>query len=144
MPSLSTAESIVCGSGTILVGSSSAELEALCGKPSKVNRAADFAGADVRPGIRDGLRGSVDQIDISPIATAFNKLSGSEKQDFLERILILDCSPRIGDIHRVHNAFDDRVSISIHVYGADIGVVPRSIYGLDGSRQPFVSGYSPI
>jgi hypothetical protein len=64
MPSLSTAESIVCGSGTILVGSSSAELEALCGKPSKVNRAADFAGADVRPGIRDGLRGSVDQIDI--------------------------------------------------------------------------------
>jgi 3-mercaptopropionate dioxygenase len=53
-------------------------------------------------------------------------------------------SPSIGDIHRVHNAFDDRVSISIHVYGADIGVVPRSIYGLDGSRQPFVSGYSPI
>jgi 3-mercaptopropionate dioxygenase len=53
-------------------------------------------------------------------------------------------SPAIGDIHRVHNAFDDRVSISIHVYGADIGVVPRSIYGLDGSRQPFVSGYSPI
>ncbi|MFY4261216.1 ABC-three component system protein [Achromobacter xylosoxidans] len=35
---------------------------------------------------------------ISPIATAFNELSDSEKQDFLERILILDGSPRIGDI----------------------------------------------
>ncbi len=35
---------------------------------------------------------------IVPIAVAFNKLSDSEKQDFLERIVILDNSPRIGDI----------------------------------------------
>lgn len=35
---------------------------------------------------------------IGPIATAFNELSDPEKQDFLERILILDNSPRIGDI----------------------------------------------
>jgi len=35
---------------------------------------------------------------IAPIAKAFNELSDSEKQDFLERILILDGSPRIGDI----------------------------------------------
>ena len=35
---------------------------------------------------------------IAPIATAFDELSGTEKQDFLERILILDGSPRIGDI----------------------------------------------
>lgn len=35
---------------------------------------------------------------IRPIATAFNELSESEKQDFLERILIFDGSPRIGDI----------------------------------------------
>jgi len=35
---------------------------------------------------------------IAPIATAFNELSDSEKQDFLERILILDGSPRIDDI----------------------------------------------
>ncbi|MBZ0331376.1 hypothetical protein KZO25_13740 [Halomonas sp. ANAO-440] len=35
---------------------------------------------------------------IGPIATAFNELSDTEKQDFLERILILDNSPRIGDI----------------------------------------------
>ncbi len=35
---------------------------------------------------------------IGKIATEFNELSDSEKQDFLERILILDGSPRIGDI----------------------------------------------
>ncbi len=35
---------------------------------------------------------------IAPIATAFNELSDLEKQDFLERILILDGSPRITDI----------------------------------------------
>lgn len=35
---------------------------------------------------------------IGPIATEFNELSASEKQDFLERILILDNSPRVGDI----------------------------------------------
>ena len=35
---------------------------------------------------------------IGPITTAFNDLSDVEKQDFLERILILDGSPRIGDI----------------------------------------------
>lgn len=53
-------------------------------------------------------------------------------------------SPRVGDIHRVHNAFDDQVSISIHVYGADIGRIERATYGLDGSRHRFVSGYTPV
>lgn len=51
-------------------------------------------------------------------------------------------SPRIGDIHRVENAHADRTSISIHVYGADIGTVQRWVYAEDGSRKPFVSGYS--
>lgn len=35
---------------------------------------------------------------IDPIAKKFNELSEPEKQDFLERILILDGSPRIDDI----------------------------------------------
>ena len=38
---------------------------------------------------------------ILPIAAAFNELSDAEKQDFLERIRILDGSPRIGDIPAV-------------------------------------------
>lgn len=51
-------------------------------------------------------------------------------------------SPRIGDIHRVTNAYDDRVSVSIHVYGADIGQVVRSAYDADGVPKRFVSGYA--
>ncbi len=51
-------------------------------------------------------------------------------------------SPRVGDIHRVSNVFNDRVSISIHVYGANIGAVRRSVYTPEGQRKPFISGYS--
>ncbi|MBE5252223.1 cysteine dioxygenase [Mixta mediterraneensis] len=51
-------------------------------------------------------------------------------------------SPHVGDIHRVSNAFDDRVSISIHVYGANIGAVKRAVYRDDGSEKSFISGYS--
>jgi predicted metal-dependent enzyme (double-stranded beta helix superfamily) len=51
-------------------------------------------------------------------------------------------SPKIGDIHQVSNAFDDQVSISIHVYGANIGAVRRAVYQADGSEKLFISGYS--
>lgn len=50
--------------------------------------------------------------------------------------------PLVGDVHQVRNAYDDRVSISIHVYGGDIGAIERNIYFEDGSRKPFISGYS--
>jgi len=43
----------------------------------------------------------------------------------------------------VANAFDDRVSISIHVYGANIGAVKRHVFdAATGVDKPFVSGYS--
>lgn len=64
VPSLLMADSITCDNGTIFLGSTSAELTAACGKPSKINRAADFAGTDARAGVRNGLTGSVDQVDI--------------------------------------------------------------------------------
>lgn len=51
-------------------------------------------------------------------------------------------SPRIGDIHRVTNGLADRPSISIHVYGANIGAVERATYALDGTPKTFISGYA--
>jgi predicted metal-dependent enzyme (double-stranded beta helix superfamily) len=51
-------------------------------------------------------------------------------------------SPDIGDFHRVSNALDDRPSVSIHVYGANIGAVRRSMYEPDGTSKTFISGYS--
>ncbi len=50
-------------------------------------------------------------------------------------------SPTIGDIHRVSNAYRDRVSISIHVYGANIGAVQRHSFDPYGAPKAFVSGY---
>ena len=66
----------------------------------------------------------------------------SGEDQLLERGAVAAVSPSIGDIHRVSNAFDDRVSISIHVYGANIGGVSRHVYPLDGPPKPFVSGYT--
>jgi len=52
-------------------------------------------------------------------------------------------SPRVGDVHRVSNALADAPSISIHVYGANIGAVRRHVYDAPGgAARTFVSGYS--
>ncbi len=52
-------------------------------------------------------------------------------------------SPRVGDIHKVSNAHGNRTSLSIHVYGANIGGVSRHFYEPDtGKKKAFISGYS--
>ena len=49
-------------------------------------------------------------------------------------------SPTIGDWHRVSNA-SDGVSISIHVYGGNIGKISRHRLDENGEIIDFVSGY---
>lgn len=52
-------------------------------------------------------------------------------------------APETGDIHRVSNVYDDQVSISIHVYGGNIGRISRHVFDAETSmRKPFISGYS--
>jgi predicted metal-dependent enzyme (double-stranded beta helix superfamily) len=60
----------------------------------------------------------------------------------LEKGEVTAVSPTIGDFHRVSNALPDAPSVSIHVYGANIGAVRRSVYELDGSSKTFISGYT--
>ena len=61
----------------------------------------------------------------------------------LERGQVDAVSPTVGDIHKVSNAFEDRTSISIHVYGANIGSTPRHVFDVGtGQVKDFVSGYS--
>ncbi len=67
------------------------------------------------------IRGPVDRLDVGQVDAV---------------------SPLIGDIHKVSNAFDDRVSISIHVYGANIGAVERSTFDESGRAKRFISGYA--
>ena len=52
-------------------------------------------------------------------------------------------SPTVGDVHVVENALSDRASVSIHVYGGNIGAVKRHVFdAATGAAKPFVSGYS--
>lgn len=75
--------------------------------------------------------------------TADGKLERHGEPQRLETGDVVAVSPTLGDIHQVYNAYSDRVSVGIHVYGADIGTVDRSVYTLDGQVKPFRSGYTP-
>ncbi|MES2018116.1 MAG: cysteine dioxygenase [Pseudomonadota bacterium] len=60
----------------------------------------------------------------------------------LERGAIDLVSPRVGDIHRVSNAQPGQASVSIHVYGANIGRLERHVFDpATGKASLFVSGY---
>jgi predicted metal-dependent enzyme (double-stranded beta helix superfamily) len=51
-------------------------------------------------------------------------------------------SPAVGDVHVVANALADQSSLSIHVYGANIGAVRRHVFDpVTGEARDFVSGY---
>ena len=50
-------------------------------------------------------------------------------------------SPNTGDIHQVSNGLETQASVAIHVYGADIGSLPRFTFAPDGARKPFISHY---
>jgi predicted metal-dependent enzyme (double-stranded beta helix superfamily) len=64
-------------------------------------------------------------------------------EDKLEPGAVDYVSPTVGDIHQVSNAYDDKVSISIHVYGANIGKVRRHVYEFETSEaKDFCSGYA--
>jgi predicted metal-dependent enzyme (double-stranded beta helix superfamily) len=61
----------------------------------------------------------------------------------LEPGMIEAVSPTVGDWHVVANAVPDATSVSIHVYGANIGAVRRhSVDAASGEVRDFVSGYS--
>jgi predicted metal-dependent enzyme (double-stranded beta helix superfamily) len=63
--------------------------------------------------------------------------------DILQPGQVTAVSPTIGDIHTVANHFADRVSISIHAYGANIGAVRRHVFDpATGAPKDFVSGYA--
>ena len=47
------------------------------------------------------------------------------------------------DVHWVENAIPDRPSISIHVYGGNIGAIERHVFdAATSARKRFVSGYT--
>jgi predicted metal-dependent enzyme (double-stranded beta helix superfamily) len=87
-------------------------------------------------GVLRGLE-KVEKFDRSP--TGALVAAGT---DYLHEGQVEALSPRIGDIHRVSNGRDDVPSVSIHVYGANIGAVERATYAADGTPKSFISGYA--
>lgn len=78
--------------------------------------------------------------------TAFDVSDGSAtsgEQHHLEPGDMGVVSPTVGDVHQVVNAYDDRTSISIHVYGANIGRVERHTFNPEsGAPKAFISSYN--
>lgn len=79
------------------------------------------------------LSQSYDLVDGKPVAGETERLEPGE---------VILVSPTVGDIHRVQNAFSDRASISIHVYGGNIGAIERNVFPPAGGVKRFISGYS--
>jgi 3-mercaptopropionate dioxygenase len=55
--------------------------------------------------------------------------------------MVEQVGPGMGDVHKVSNA-DAGVSVSIHVYGTNIGRHARHVYPLGGGVKTFISGYA--
>ena len=52
-------------------------------------------------------------------------------------------SPNTHDIHVVENDLSDQTSISIHVYGGNIGRIQRAVFDpITGAEKLFISGYA--
>ncbi len=84
-------------------------------------------GAEVSTGY---LRGSDGRLSAQPV-------------ERIEAGDVVAVSPDIGDVHSIENAQADRTSISIHVYGGNIGRIHRHVFDIEtGAAKPFVSGYS--
>jgi predicted metal-dependent enzyme (double-stranded beta helix superfamily) len=88
-------------------------------------------------GILRGAELSTDYVkspDGSLIASAKERLEPGQ---------IVALSPEVRDIHTIKNAYDNRTSVSIHVYGANIGAVRRAVFDpVSGVEKPFISGYA--
>lgn len=70
-------------------------------------------------------------------------LEATDKVGTLKPGEVACVSPSLGDIHQVSNAFQDQVSISIHLYGGNIGRIQRHVfYPGTAERKQFISGYS--
>jgi 3-mercaptopropionate dioxygenase len=67
-------------------------------------------------------------------------VAGEEQELAVGQIDVL--SPADGDIHQVRNGLSDAPSISIHVYGANIAKLQRSMFdAASGQAKPFMSQY---
>jgi predicted metal-dependent enzyme (double-stranded beta helix superfamily) len=91
-------------------------------------------------GIVGGLRGEEKETTYAKQADGGYQSTGS---GILLPGQVTAVSPTVGDVHEVSNNLTDQPSISIHVYGKNIGKVRRHVFDkTTGAAKEFVSGYS--
>lgn len=91
-------------------------------------------------GIIGMLRGAEISISMTPDPAGGPVRAGPA--DRLAEGEVVAVSPMLGDVHVVENALADRPSISIHVYGGNIGRISRHVFDAETSAaKPFISGY---
>ncbi|MQY52384.1 cysteine dioxygenase [Rhodocyclus tenuis] len=91
-------------------------------------------------GLVGGLRGREREMTYAKQADGSYRVTGS---GILLPGQTTAVSPGIGDVHSVANDLPDQSSISIHVYGRNIGRVHRHVFDeATGAEKPFVSGYA--
>ena len=86
------------------------------------------------------LRGAVGRQRFALPAGALPVANGAAK--LLEPGAVETFSPKSGEGVQLHNGLDDRDSISIHVYGGDIGKAVRRAVRPDGGISEFSHGYA--
>jgi 3-mercaptopropionate dioxygenase len=86
------------------------------------------------------LRGAVGRQRFALPAGAPPAAKGAAK--LLKPSSVETFSPKSGEAVQLVNALDDGDSISIHVYGGDIGKLPRRAVAADGSISEFSNGYA--
>jgi 3-mercaptopropionate dioxygenase len=86
------------------------------------------------------LRGAVGRQRFALPAGAPPVASGAAK--LLKPGAVETFSPKSGEGVQLRNGLDDRDSISIHVYGGDIGKAARCAVGPDGGISQFSHGYA--
>ena len=95
-----------------------------------------------------GVWGLIGMLKGMEIAQSYQRLPNGAlvtdgKEQRLQPGQIESISPQRGDIHHVRNALEKEPSISIHVYGGNIGAIRRHVYDpTTGASKSFVSGYS--
>jgi 3-mercaptopropionate dioxygenase len=70
------------------------------------------------------------------------EMNATGAPDVLEAGAIDMVSPTIGDIHQVRNGSASRTSVSIHVYGGNIGGIDRHVFSPAGDVKSFRSEYT--
>jgi predicted metal-dependent enzyme (double-stranded beta helix superfamily) len=92
--------------------------------------------------------GLIGMLKGAELCDEFHFVDGNIKPQGMSHILkqgqIEAVSPTVGDWHKVANHIEQESSVSIQIYGGDIGTIKRHMLNEKGEVVDFISGYSTV